>query len=473
MRLGNLTLPKVTAQTPNYDRAHIQTGIVHLGVGAFQRAHQAVYIDDLLANDPHWGIVGASLRSRATADALNPQNGLYSVTTKSGKTQSCRVVGSLQKVITAPLDPEALIAHMADPNVRIVSLTVTEKGYCYDPSSGGLDTQNHDIQHDVRHPHTPKTAPGFLVAALRRRMDMKVAPFTVLSCDNLPNNGDVAQKVVTGLARLIDPNLADWIEDGVTFPATMVDRIVPATTPADKAKAAAVLGVTDAWPIVTEPFGQWVIEDNFCADRPDFASVGAIMTNDVHPFETMKLRLLNGSHSALAYRGLLAGYETVAQAIADPTIRAFIADMMAHEVAPSLTAPSGIDLVGYQSDLLERFANPSLNHSLLQIAADGSQKLPQRILDPIRDRLARGEPFERLSQVVAFWLRFVTMRQENGYQFPLDDPMAADLRPTDEMNGAHMTSLLQNRRIFGPDLTKSETFLTAVQTALKALPQER
>ncbi|MEP6065857.1 MAG: mannitol dehydrogenase family protein [Paracoccaceae bacterium] len=471
MKLNTQTLPQIAAQTPGYDRAQITTGIVHLGVGAFQRAHQAVYVDDLLTNDPRWGIVGASLRSAATAQALNPQDGLYSVTTKSGDGESCRVVGSLQKVITAPDDPEALIVQMAEPNVRIVTMTVTEKGYCFDPSRDELDDTNPDIQHDLNHPNTPRSAPGFLVAALRRRMETKAGPFTVLSCDNLPQNGDVTRKVVTGLAQQIDPVLAKWIKDNVTFPATMVDRIVPATTPDDKIQVANALGVTDEWPIVTEPFGQWVIEDNFCAGRPDFESVGAILTDDVHPFETMKLRMLNGSHSALAYRGALAGHTTVAQAIADPEIHAFISDMMQHEVAPNLNVPSGIDLAVYQSDLLARFSNPSLNHSLLQIATDGSQKLPQRILDPIRDRIAQGQSFDGLAQGVAYWIRFVTARQGNEYLFSLNDPLAEDLRPNDIKLGEHSESLLKNTRIFGHDLPKSEPFMTAVLGALSKLPQ--
>ncbi|MEP3846864.1 MAG: mannitol dehydrogenase family protein [Paracoccaceae bacterium] len=466
MRLNTQTLPQVAAQTPGYDRAQITTGIVHLGVGAFQRAHQAVYIDDLLAKDPQWGIVGASLRSGATAQALNPQDGLYSVTTKSGDGESCRVIGSLQKVITAPDDPEALIAQMAEPSVRIVTMTVTEKGYCFDPSRGELDDTNPDIQHDLDHPNTPRSAPGFLVAALRRRMETKAGPFTVLSCDNLPQNGDVVRKVVTGLARLVDPDLANWIEDNVTFPATMVDRIVPATTPDDKGQVEMALGVTDEWPIVTEPFGQWIIKENFCAGRPDFESVGAILTDDVHPFETMKLRMLNGSHSALAYRGALAGHTTVAQAITDPEIHAFISHMMQHEVAPNLTVPSGIDLAAYQSDLLARFANPTLNHLLLQIATDGSQKLPQRILDPIRDRIALGQSFDSLAQGVAYWIRFITTRNGDGYLFPLNDPLAADLRPDTINSGEHEEYLLRNTRVFGHDLPQSEPFMTAVQHAL-------
>ena len=380
------------------------------------------------------------------------------------------MIGSLQKVITAPDDPEALIAQMAEPNVRIVTLTVTEKGYCFDPSRGELDDTNPDIQHDLDHPNTPRSAPGFLVAALRRRMETKAGPFTVLSCDNLPQNGEVTNKVVTGLARLIDPDLANWIENNVTYPATMVDRIVPATTPDDKVQVAKALGVTDEWPIVTEPFGQWVIEDNFCAGRPDFESVGAILTDDVHPFETMKLRMLNGSHSALAYRGALAGHSTVAQAIADPEIQAFVKDMMQLEIAPCLNVPSGIDLAAYQSDLLARFANPSLNHSLLQIATDGSQKLPQRILDSIRDRLAQNEPFDRLAQSVAYWLRFVTKKEGNEYLFPLNDPLAADLRPDGLKTEDHESFLLRNSRIFGQDLPQSAIFLAAVRKALKELP---
>lgn len=468
MNLNTNTLPSVRAQIPNYDRTAIQTGIVHLGIGAFHRAHQAVYIDDILANDPRWGIVGASLRSSTTAQALNPQDGLYTVVINADSAQSCRVIGAIQRVLTAPDDPQALIAQMAAPSVKIVSLTITEKGYCVDPINGGIDRTNPDVAHDIAHPNRPKTAPGFLVAALAHRRETGVGPFTVLSCDNLSANGAKTRAVVLDLARAMDSGLADWIAETASFPATMVDRIVPATTPDTIAQIAQAIGAQDAWPVMTEPFGQWIIEDNFCAGRPDFDQVGVTLTDDVHGYETMKLRLLNGSHSALAYRGLLAGHTTVAEAIAVDDIRAFIQRIMAHTLAVRPGLPTDIDLGAYCTDLIARFANRSLNHALQQIAMDGSQKLPQRILATIRDSIQQGLEYHDHAEVIADWLRFVTDRNAGIYRFALSDVLTDELRANLGDRSVELDQILQNPRIFGRDLSASTEFHRAVTRALTA-----
>lgn len=464
MKLCDDTLSTVSVQKPEYDRNKVESGIVHLGPGAFHRAHQAVFVDDILARDPSWGIIGASLRSDAAANALNPQNGLYSVITRSGTTEKCRVIGSLKQVICAPDDPAALIAQMAAPSVRIVSLTITEKGYCRDAIGTDVDLKSPDIQHDLGNPDRPRSAPGFLVAALARRKAAGAGPFTVLSCDNLPHNGQIARHVVTGLARRIDPDLADWIDGSVTFPSSMVDRIVPATTKQDRACAKKHLGMVDEWPVMTEPFGQWVIEDQFCAGRPPFDDRAVILTGDVHPFETMKLRLLNGSHSALAYLGLLRGHSTVAEAVNDPSIGNFVKRLMVDEISPCINVPPDIDLAQYRDDLMERFRNPALNHALLQIATDGSQKLPQRILNSIRDRMAADESYDCLARVIAAWLQFIFARGPNGYLFVLDDPLATELRGSANAPHSPLT-VLKNRQIFG-DLAQSVPFRDSVQTAL-------
>jgi fructuronate reductase len=355
-RLSPQTLSQANPATklPAYDRATVRPGIVHLGIGAFHRAHMAHYIDDLLADDPYWGIIGASLRRPDTKEALDPQGGLYTLALRNDKGTRARILGSVLGVIDATSDLEALLEQMAHEDIRIVSLTVTEKGYCHDPATGELDEAHPDIVHDLANPTTPRSAPGILVEALARRFENDVDPFAVMSCDNLPANGETCRKIVVRLARLRDPALGARIEEAVVFPSTMVDRIVPATTDADRAEIAGLLGLEDAWPVVTEPFTQFVIENNFPGGRPAFEAVGAELVSDVLPYERMKLRMLNGSHSSLAYLGYLAGYEYVSQAIADPAFKALIHDLMTIEVMPTL----GMDraaLDTYRDRLLRLF----------------------------------------------------------------------------------------------------------------------
>jgi fructuronate reductase len=328
--------------------------------------------------------------------------------------------------LVAPADPARLIARMADPAARIVSLTVTEKGYCHTPQTGELDAQHPDIVHDLRHPDAPRSAPGFIVAALARRQAAGTAPFTVLSCDNLSANGHTAKRIVTQFAALRSRELAQWIEDEVAFPSTMVDRIVPETTEADRASVASALGMIDAWPVVTEPFTQWIVEDRFPAGRPDFAAAGVQLVSDVTPFEHMKLRLLNASHSALAYLGYLAGYETIAAAMTDDRFVAFARQVM-EDAAPTLAMPAGTDLAAYSASLLQRFSNPALHHRTWQIAMDGSQKLPQRLLGAIQDRLRQGLPIDSHALAVAGWMRYVTAKDEAGRAIDVRDPIAAKL----------------------------------------------
>jgi len=462
MELNTETLARVAIRKPDYDRSKIRPGIVHLGIGAFHRAHQAVYIDELLARQPEWGIIGASLRSAATAEALTPQDCLYTLIEQAEVGPEYRVVGSVMDVLVAGFEREALLQVMSRPDIRIVSLTVTEKGYCHDPATGRLNRDHPDIRADIVTPLNPVSAPGFIVEALRRRRGAGCGPFTVLSCDNLPSNGQLCRRVVVELATLTDPGLAAWIEDNATFPGTMVDRIVPATTDEDRALLLTETGLNDSWPVVTEPYSQWVIEDNFCAGRPAFEDVGVQMVVDVQPFETMKLRLLNGSHSALAYLGSMAGHETVAQAMQDPDLASFVRDLMREEIAPTLDMPEGVDLDAYQAALLQRFRNPGLRHKLLQIASDGSQKLPQRLLNPIRERLNDGLPAKRLATCVAAWMTFVSIRDERGYRFKLNDPLAEPIRQLVADCGGDPNSLIKAllafEMVFGTDLARSETF---------------
>ena len=437
LRLSGASLDRLpgSVRRPAYDRSRIAPGIVHLGIGAFHRAHQAVVIDDLLGRGAtDWGIVGASLRKSETRDALAPQDSLYTVAVRSGAGTDHRVIGSVLDVEVARENPGRLIARMANPATRIVSLTVTEKGYCHTPQTGELDQNHPDIVHDLANPGVPRSAPGFLVAALARRRGAGAGPFTVLSCDNLSANGHTVGRIVTQLAALQSRDLAKWIEAEVAFPSTMVDRIVPETTDADRAAISSALGMTDAWPVITEPFTQWIVEDRFSAGRPDFAAAGVQLVSDVTPFEHMKLRLLNASHSALAYLGYLAGYETIAATMTNDRFVAFANRVMA-DAAPTLAMPAGTDLAAYSASLLQRFANPALHHRTWQIAMDGSQKLPQRLLATMADRLKMGRSIDTHALAVAGWMRYVTGINEQGNAIDVRDPQAGELRALAERAG--------------------------------------
>lgn len=472
-RLSAATLAHVPAgvRLPDYDRSMVTPGIVHLGIGAFHRAHMAVYVDDLLKDNPDWAIVGASLRRPDTKEALAPQDGLYTVAVRDAAGTHPRIVGSILKVLDANSQREELLALMASPAIRIVSLTVTEKGYCHDPATGELDQRHPDIVHDLANPAAPRSAPGMLVEALARRRAAGIAPFTVLSCDNLPANGATVKRIVTRLAGLRDAALGEWVA-GVAFPGTMVDRIVPSTTDADRAEIAGLIGAEDAWPIVTEPFSQWVIEDDFPQGRPPFESVGAQLVEDVEPFEHMKLRMLNGSHSTMAYLGYLAGYEHVSDVMGDADFVKLIHGLMTEEVMPTLDMP-GTDLGAYRDQLLERFRNPALRHRTWQIAMDGSQKLPQRLLGTIRDRLAAGQGFERLGLGVAAWMRYVTGIDEAGESIEVRDPLAMRMLAIAADAGddaeALYIGLVALTEVFGTDLGENQSFGETVATHLDSL----
>jgi fructuronate reductase len=362
---------------------------------------------------------------------------------------------------------------MADPRVRIVTLTVTEKGYCRDPATDRLDERHPDIVADLAAPAAPRSAPGILVEALARRRAAGTDPFTVLCCDNLPTNGRTVRDVVRRLADLRDPDLGAWIGDHVAFPCSMVDRIVPATTDADRETVRAALGgLVDAWPVMAEPFRQWVVEDTFPTGRPALEAAGVEMVRDVEPFERMKLRMLNGSHSTLAYLGYLAGHETVADTVADPAFARLARDLMTVEVAPSLDLPAA-DLAAYRDALMARFANVGLRHRTWQIAMDGSQKLPQRLLGTIRDRLAGNAPIDRLALGVAGWMAYVRGIDETGAPIDVRDPMAARLRSIADAAGrdaaALVRGLLGAREVFGTDLPTDPRFAGVVERHVAAL----
>lgn len=464
-------LSRSTCKTLPYDPALVDIGIVHLGVGAFHRAHQADYTDAVLAKgDRRWAILGASLRSGETRDALAAQDYLYTLAQSDETGERCRVIASLRGVLVAPENPQALIEAMCLPSVKIVSLTVTEKGYCHDPATGELNDQHPDILHDLANPDSPRSAPGFLVEAIRARKARGARPFTVLCCDNLPANGRTVAKVVTRLAQLRSPDLGRYVAEHIAFPATMVDRIVPATTDADRARIAAATGLEDAWPVVTEAFTDWVIEDDFPQGRPDWA---ARFVTDIAPFETMKLRLLNGAHSSMSYLGYLAGHETIADCMKDEALAHFVSHLMNFEVTSTLAVPPDTDVSAYKQALLTRFRNPGLRHRTWQIAMDGSQKLPQRLLGTIRDRLKAGAPIDALALGVAAWMRYVTGVDETGGAIDVRDPLKDELRAKAGAAGLDAKrlapALLGLEKIFGRDLPTDPRFTTAVTAALDSL----
>ncbi|WFP77322.1 mannitol dehydrogenase family protein [Mesorhizobium sp. WSM4906] len=434
-RLSNATVAKLPGAIaiPRYDRGAVTPGIVHLGVGAFHRAHQAAYVDACLADgEADWGIVGVSLRSPDTRDALAPQDGLYTLAVRDSAGEQLQVIGSILSLLVAPEDPDAVLAALIDPRTRIVTLTITEKAYLR-AANGSLDENHPDIVHDLATPGSPKTAHGFLTEALLRRRAAGAPPFTVLCCDNLPANGATLHRLLVEFAKLRDARsgagdlpLAGYIADEVAFPSSMVDRIVPATTDADRARIAGELGLDDAWPVMTEPFRQWVIEDRFPAGRPAWERFGVTMVEDVGPFEDMKLRLLNGAHSGIAYLGLLSGHATVDRAFADPAIRQFV-DALWAEAIPTLPEGAGLDTTAYTAELAARFSNTALAHRTAQIANDGSQKLPQRIIASALECLEAGTELVHLTLVVAGWIAACAARGNTLPEGHFTDPLDAAL----------------------------------------------
>jgi fructuronate reductase len=445
---------------PRIDPRGLPIGIVHLGIGAFHRAHQAVYTEEAMARaGGDWGICGVTQRSRDVVEVLAPQDGLYSLAVRGDGPERLRVVGSVREVRWAREDPGGLLERIAAPSTALITLTVSEKGYRIDPATNRLRLDDPDVAADLKH-GTSRTVIGQLVHGLERRRRVGGAPITVLCCDNLPSNGPVLAGLVREFvehARAPEREaLQDWISAMVRFPATMVDRIVPASTAEDRDAAARRLGVRDRGLVVTEPFSQWVIEDDFAGSRPAWEQAGAEMTDDVAPYERIKLRMLNGSHSMLAYLGVLADRELVSDAVSSDGLRAAVAGLMAADVAPTLAPPAGFDLDRYQRDLMRRYANPALRHRTTQITMDGSQKLPQRLLGTIRDRRRAGaEPMLAILAVAA-WMRFVSARRSgSGRPLTVDDPLAdviAARLAGREAPADVVDELLSLREVFTEDL---------------------
>ena len=481
--MSNLSLATLAGLSPlvvrpGYDPHRIGIGIVHLGIGAFHRAQTAVYSDDALALDGgNWGICGVSLRSADVRDKLSPQEGLYTAVEKSPAGTRRRIIGSVREVLFLGDQRDQVSARLSAAETKIVSLTITEKGYCHDPATGKLNFAHPDIVHDLAHPHDAQSAVGLIAAALDARRGSHGGALTILCCDNLPHNGTLVRGLVMAFAEARNPILARWIETHARFPSTMVDRIVPATTDADIVDNDSALGMHDAAPVMHEPFRQWAIEDRFAAGRPRWDKVGAELVDDVAPFETMKLRLLNGSHSAFAYLGFLAGHEYIYQVAAQPDFVAFMRRLMGDEVVPTLSVPRGVDIAAYQTALVARFANPALPHRTQQIAMDGSQKLPQRLLATVRENLSAGRRIDMLALAVAGWMRYVSGRDEAGRPIKVSDPLAQEYERVAVESGvrdggspdAFARGLLGIRAIFGDDLAADSRFSEPVRTWLASL----
>lgn len=470
--LNNDTLSSLTARgirTPQYDRSKVEIGVVHFGPGAFHRAHQAFYLDETLHTDSRWGICEVALQSTSVRDALAPQDGLYTIAVLD-KEPGYRVIGAIKELLVARESPQAVLTRLVDPATKLITATITEKGYCLRPD-GGLDTNHPEIQHDLSNPNTPRTLIGYLASALKQRRAAGVAPPNIVSCDNLADNGKRLRRAVVEFAAYSDGELAKWIEAEVAFPSTMVDSITPATDDALKSRVAEALGIEDRWPIQREAFVQWVIEDSMRGPQPDWAAVGVTVTNDVAGFERAKLRLLNGAHSTLAYVGSLAGLETVYGAISNPDLDRFVQRLMREDFRASLKPIQGLDLDRYIDAVLGRFRNPAIRHLLAQIAWDGSQKLPFRILNTIVEALEAGRPIDRMCMPIAAWFHFVRRKANQGEA--ITDPMADTLselgrRSTGNAND-DVQALLALPRFWPTQLQNNEHVRSALVRAYERL----
>ena len=458
---------------PAYDRSRVRAGIVHLGVGAFHRSHQAVYVDRLLergqADD--WGICGVGVlpADRRMAEVMAAQDCLYTLVVKHADgTSEARVVGSIVEYLLAPDDPDAVVEKMADGATRIVSLTVTEGGYNTSATTGEFDADAPDVVSDLQPGAALRTAFGLVTEALVRRRDRGLAPFTVVSCDNVQHNGDVARRSFAAFATLRDPELGAWVDREVPFPNSMVDRITPATTDLDRADVAARLGVEDRWPVVCEPFTQWVLEDRFRLGRPPLEDAGVQIVDDVDPYERMKLRLLNASHQGLAYLGRLAGYRLVHDAAQDPLFQAFLLGYMEEEATPTLLPVPGIDLDDYRRELIARFSNPAVRDTLARLAFDGSERLTKWLLPVVQDNLAAGGEVRRSAAVVAGWARYSEGVDEQGEPIEIADRREESLRAAALRQREDPLAFIADRELFG-DLVDDERFTAPYLAALTSL----
>lgn len=494
LRLSNRNLAQISGYgdgeglqasvIPTYSREGLKEGIVHIGVGGFHRAHLAVYIDNLLganAGDAReWAICGVGLKpfDAGMRDALVPQDGLYTTIERSAGGSRARVIGSISSFLYAPDDVNAVISKMAHPDTRIVSMTITESGYYYNENTHELQAHDPDIVEDLASDlSAPKTTYGYLFAALARRKEAGLKPFTVLSCDNMQKNGTITRNMLISFARLRDPAVADWIAEHGGFPNSMVDRITPRTAEADKVDLATRFGIQDDWPVVTEPFMQWVVEDAFANGRPAFDKVGVQVVKNVHEveqYECHKLRLLNASHTAMSYIAFLSGFEYVHNVIEHPLFNKFLYNMMHEEVRPLLPEIEGVNIDDYIKQLMHRFSNPTIMDQITRLTLNGSGKLPQFIMPSIAEQIwdSREHNFRRLTLAVASWFRYLYGVDEQGKPYPIDDPMAEELKALAKEGYTDPSKLLGIKHLFGDDLRGDKLFVEELGRALKSLHEE-
>ena len=466
--LGSLSVP-----VPSYDRSQVKVGIVHFGVGGFHRAHQAMYIDQLMEQGKalDWGICGVGVMpfDLKMKEAMEAQDCLYTLVEKAPDgSWDPRAIGSIVQYLYAPDDPDAVIEKMADPATRIVSLTVTEGGYNFHPVTGEFDADNPAVQADLAPGAVPATTFGLITEALVRRRSRGIEPFTVMSCDNIQGNGHMAQEVFTAFARLRDPELGEWVASNVRFPNSMVDRITPVTTDEDRAQVRERFDIEDAWPVVCEPFTQWALEDNFSAGRPPLEEVGVQVVADVVPYELMKLRLLNASHQALCYFGYLAGYRLVHEVAQDPLFANFLLDYMNIEATPTLAPVPGIDLDAYKQQLIERFSNAGVRDTVARLCARSSERIPTWLVPVIRENVAAGRDVTLSAAVVASWARYAEGVDEQGEPIEIDDQLADTVRRLAAQQQQDRLAFVKNQELFG-DLANEPAFTEPYLKTLDSL----
>ncbi|WP_433383191.1 mannitol dehydrogenase family protein [Actinoplanes sp. CA-142083] len=458
---------------PSYDRSRLTTGIVHFGVGGFHRAHEAMYLDRLMSEGKahDWAICGVGVMpaDQRMRDVLQAQDGLYTLVVKAPDGGlDARVIGSIVEYLYAPDDPEAVIEKMASPEVRIVSLTVTEGGYNFNAVTGEFMADNPDVRHDLQPGVLPKTSFGLITAAVERRKDRGLPPFTIMSCDNIQGNGEAARRSFVAYARLRDPGLASYVAENVHFPNSMVDRITPVTTDDDREQVRKRFGVDDGWPVVCEPFTQWALEDSFGAGRPPFEQAGVQVVPDVEPYELMKLRLLNASHQGLCYFAWLAGYRLVHDAAQDPLFARFLLAYMEKEATPTLEEVPGVDLREYQHQLIDRFSNAQVRDTVARLCAESSDRIPKWLLPVIRRNLETGGDILLSTAIVASWARYDEAVDEHGQPIEVVDQLRDRLVAAAQRQRSEPLAFIQDREVFG-DLVDNERFVSAYASVLKSL----
>jgi len=475
MQLSSVTLSSLPDEVnrPTYDRSAVSVGVVHFGVGGFHRSHQAMYLDRLMSEGAalDWGICGVGLLpgDARMRDIMAAQDCLYTLELKHPDgARELSVIGSIVRYLFAPDGPGAVLEQMADPAVRIVSLTVTEGGYNIDAVTGEFVESAPSVVQDAANPDNPTTVFGYIVEALALRRSRGIPPFTVMSCDNIQGNGDVAKQSFVAFARMRSEELADWIAAEVAFPNSMVDRITPVTSDEDRAEVSERIGMTDGWPVVAEPFIQWALEDHFPLGRPAFEQVGVQVVEDVEPYELMKLRLLNATHQGMCYFGYLAGYRFAHEASADPAIAQFLLDYMVHEATPTLKPVPGVDLTAYQHMLIERYRNPEVRDTLARLCAESSDRIPKWLLPVVREQLAVNGRITNAAAIVASWARYAEGVDEQGEPIEVVDRLRDELVPVAQTQRQVPLAFLENRALFG-DLIDDPRFVEAYLSALESL----